>query len=261
MPLESGALEGKVALVTGGAKGIGRSVTDRIARLGAHVIINYCHAEEAAKETEEELLGRGASVELIRSSVAREKSVRHLFEQVANRWPALDILVNNAASGAFGSIRTLTEKDWTRAVDTNLYGTLRCSRSAAAMMHRGGVICNLSSTGAHNTVPGYAAVGTTKAAVEALTRYLADEFAPLGIRVNCASAGPLDTPALSALAAGDSVHDSLVARTPAARLGKGEDLARLVGFLVSPESDWIRGQTVVADGGLTLSSWPARDSR
>ncbi|MFD2416904.1 SDR family oxidoreductase [Amycolatopsis pigmentata] len=256
MRFESGPLDGKVALVTGGARGSGRVITDEIARRGAHVIINYCHAEEAAKAAEAELLAGGASVELIRGSVAREKSVRAMFDRIAERRPALDILVNNAASGGFGGIRELTAKDWARAVDTNLYGTLHCALAAAALMRGGGVICNLSSTGARNIVPGYAAVGVTKAAVEALTRYLAEELAPLGVRVNCASAGPLDSAVLDTLAPG--ARHRIAERTPAARLGTAEDLARLVGFLVSPESGWIRGQTIVADGGLTLSSWPAR---
>ncbi|WP_378730058.1 SDR family NAD(P)-dependent oxidoreductase [Nocardia brasiliensis] len=256
MSPEIAPLDGKLALVTGGARGTGRAIVEEIARLGARVIVNYCHSEEDAERTRAEL--GGAVVATVRASVAREDSVARLFRSIEERWGTLDILVNNAASGAFGALGELSGKDWARAIDTNLLGTLRCSQHAAALMRdRGGVICNVSSTGSTYPVPGYAAVGVTKAAVESLTRYLSYEYRDDNIRVNCASAGPLESRPLRQLLPDPVAAQRVAEQTPARRLGVPAELAAVVGFLVSPAAGWMWGQTVIADGGLSLTSWPS----
>ncbi|NIJ12996.1 NAD(P)-dependent dehydrogenase (short-subunit alcohol dehydrogenase family) [Saccharomonospora amisosensis] len=247
-------LTGKVALVTGGAHGVGRAVVDRLATRGAHVVINYLRAEEAAQRTLRELTARGHSAELIRCSVRRHGSISRMFDTVGERHARLDILVNNAASGAFGPIDQLAEKDWARAVDTNLNGTLWCSQLAAAQMSDGGAIVNLSSLGASLAAGNYAAIGTTKAAVEALTRYLAAEYGPRGIRVNTASAGPLEGEALRSFAPAAGVRKAIRAATPLGRLGTESELAEVVLFLVSSAASWVTGQVLVADGGLSLGT-------
>lgn len=245
-------LAGKVALVTGGAHGVGRAIVDQLAERGAHVIVNYLRAGEAAQETLRDLTSRGLSAELTRGSVARPEQARRMFDAIAARHGHLDILVNNAASGAFGALDSLTDKDWTRALDTNLRGTLWCAQHAAALMVDGGAIVNLSSIGAGLAPPGYAAVGTSKAAVEALTRYLAVEYAPRGIRVNTASAGPLDGEAVRLFARETTTWEKMRAATPLGRFGTEEELASAVVFLASPAASWITGQVIVADGGLSL---------
>jgi NAD(P)-dependent dehydrogenase (short-subunit alcohol dehydrogenase family) len=245
-------LTGKIALVTGGAHGVGRAVVDQLAERGAHVVVNYLRAGAAAQQTVQELAQRGLSAESIRCSVARQDQVSRMFDAVAARHGRLDILVNNAASGAFGPLNGLTDKDWTRALDTNLRGTLWCSQQGAALMAGGGAIVNLSSLGAGAAPPGYAAVGTSKAAVEALTRYLAVEYAPQGIRVNAASAGPLDGEAVRQYASQAADGERMRAATPLGRFGTERELASVVVFLASPAASWVTGQVIVADGGLSL---------
>ncbi|TNC25816.1 SDR family oxidoreductase [Amycolatopsis alkalitolerans] len=247
-------LTGKIAVVTGGAHGVGRAVVDRLAARGAHVVINYLRADSAAQRTLRELTGRGQSAELVRCSIGRHDWVTRLFDGVGERHGRVDILVNNAASGAFRPIGELAEKDWGRAVDINLKGTLWCSRSAADLMPRGGAIVNLSSLGARLAPANYAAVGTTKAAIEALTRYLAAEYGPRGIRVNTASAGPLDGEALRLFAPATEARKAMLDATPLGRFGTESELAEVVLFLASPAASWVTGQVLVADGGLSLGT-------
>ena len=247
-------LAGRVAVVTGGAHGVGRAVVDRLAVRGAHVVVNYLRSETAAQETARELGSRGLSVELVRASIARREQVSRMFDTVAERHGRVDVLVNNAASGGFGRPGELRERDWERALGTNLKGTLWCSEHAAALMPDGGVIVNLSSLGSSLAPAGYAAVGTSKAAVEALTRYLAVEYGPRGIRVNTASAGPLDNGTFERLSPDRRAREAIVAATPLGRLGTEDDLADVAAFLVSSAARWITGQVVVADGGLSLGA-------
>lgn len=247
-------LEGRVAVVTGGAHGVGRAVVDRLSARGAHVVVNYLRAKTAAEQTMRELTSLGRSVELLRGSVARQEQVSRMFDTVAERHGRVDIMINNAASGGFGGLADLAERDWTRAVDTNLRGTLWCSQRAAELMREGGAIVNLSSIGAGLAPYGYAAVGTSKAAMESLTRYLAVELGPRGIRVNAASGGPLEGETFRRFAAQHSAREAICDATPLGRLGSAEELAEVAVFLASAAASWITGQVVVADGGLSLGA-------
>lgn len=248
---------GRVVLVTGGARGVGRAITTAFANRGAHVVVNYFHAVSEAPRLVRELTARGASVEAVRASVALTDQVDAMFDEVERRHGALDVLVNNAASGALLPLDRLHGSHWQRAVDTNLRGSLSCARRAARLMARrgGGSIVNLSSIGSSLVIGDYATVGTTKAAVEALTRYLAVEFAPDGIRVNTASAGLLDGAVAGLFPDSERLVERVREATPLGhRLGREEELAELVVFLASPAASWITGQTVVADGGLSLGA-------
>ncbi|MCE6998366.1 SDR family oxidoreductase [Saccharothrix sp. S26] len=253
----SGEFAGRVVLVTGGARGVGRAVTTAFAHRGAHVIVNYFHATAEAPRLVEELIARGWSAEAVRASVALGDQVDTMFDEVQRRHGAVDVLVNNAAAGALLPLDRLHESHWQRAVDTNLRGSLRCARRAARLMVRrgGGAIVNLSSIGSSLVIGDYATVGTTKAAVEALTRYLAVEFAPDGIRVNTASGGLLDGAVAGLFPDAERLAERVREATPLGhRLGREEELAELVVFLASPAASWITGQTVVADGGLSLGA-------
>ncbi|MFF1613946.1 SDR family oxidoreductase [Amycolatopsis sp. NPDC058278] len=254
----SGEFAGRVVLVTGGARGVGRAITAAFARRGAHVVVNYFHATAEAPRLVEELTARGASVEAVRASVAVADQVDSMFDEVQRRHGALDVLVNNAASGALLPLDRLHESHWQRAVDTNVHGSLWCARRAAPLMVRrggGGAIVNLSSIGSSLVIGDYATVGTTKAAVEALTRYLAVEFAADGIRVNTASGGLLDGAVAALFPDAERLAERVREATPLGhRLGREEELAELVVFLASPAASWITGQTVVADGGLSLGT-------
>lgn len=248
------SLDGRVAVVTGGARGVGGRVVERLAARGALVVVNYLRSDAAARRLQTELTRQGRTIELARATVSRRDSVDRMFDRVAERHGRVDVLVNNAASGAFGTAGALTDRDWARAVDTNLRGTLWCAQRAAPLMPEGGAIVNVSSLGAGLAPEGYAAVGSSKAAVEALTRYLAVELGPRGIRVNAASAGPLDGETFRRFAPEDRTREAIAAATPLGRLGSEDELADVVMFLASSAARWVTGQVVVADGGLSLGA-------
>ncbi len=246
-----------LVLVTGGARGLGRAVSLAFAARGAHVVVNYFHAREEAPRLLDEIHASGGSAELLRASVADKAQVDLMFDAVASRHGGLDVLVNNAASGALLPLSELDESHWQRAMDTNFRGSLWCARRAAPLIaaRGGGAIVNVSSLGSTLVISDYATVGTSKAAVEALTRYLAVEYAPSHIRVNTASGGLLDSAVAKRFPEADRLAQRVRDATPLDhRLGREDELAELVIFLASSAASWITGQTVVADGGLSLGA-------
>ncbi|RLU84921.1 beta keto-acyl synthase [Streptomyces griseocarneus] len=250
-------LTGKIALVTGGARNVGKAIATTLADRGAHVLINYFHSHDEAKRTQEELRARGARVDLLRASVARPDQVDRMFAEIEERFGRLDILVNNAANGALVPVSELTDTHLDKALDTNLKGGLRCARAAAPLMARngGGSVVTVSALGGSQMVmANYLACAPAKAAAEAVTRYLAVEFAPLNIRVNTASAAMLTSEVADAFPDAAAMQDAIVAGTPLGRLGTPEEFAEVVAFLASDRSSWITGQVLLADGGLTLGA-------
>src|SRR6266516_3398878 len=247
-------LEGKLALVTGGGKGVGKVVAGDLAARGAHILLNFFHSLDQAKQTKAELEATGASVDLLRASVAQPAQVARMFEEIEERWGYLDILVNNAASGRLIPPSDVDEAAFARALDTNLKGSFWCARAAAPLMARrgGGCIVNVSSIGADLVPANYVVVGTSKAALESMTRYLAVEYAPLNIRVNTASCTLIDGDVARAFPDFEEVVDVTISSTPLGRLATAEDLAGLIEFLTSDRSRFVTGQTVLADGGLSL---------
>ncbi|MEU6201625.1 SDR family oxidoreductase [Streptomyces sp. NPDC047061] len=252
----TGGLSGRVALVTGGAGGVGRAVVEGLARRGAAVVLNCFHSYEAGKEIARALCAEGLDVEVLRGSVARRDQVDAMFERLAASRGRLDILVNNAAAGSFVRLDDLTEKHLDRALDTNLKGALWCTRAARPLLAAadGGAVVNVSSLGAPYVLDHYLAIGASKAALESATRYLAAELAADGVRVNTASCSLIDTPSGRLFPDFEDMVANTVAHTPLGRLATPEDLTGLVLFLASPESGWITGQTILADGGMTLGS-------
>ena len=249
-------LEGKLALVTGGAKGVGRVVVQRLAERGAHVLINYFHSHDAARRAKEELSASGFQVDTIRASVAQKQQVERMFQEIDDRFGYLDILVNNAASGALVANDAVSEEHFSRALDTNLKGSFWCARLAAPLIARrgGGAIVNISSIGAGFVPANYLVVGTSKAALEALTRYLAVEYAPQQIRVNTASATLVEGDVARLFPRWEAMWQASIDHTPMGRLATADDLAGVVMFLTSEDSRWVTGQVVLADGGLSLAS-------
>ncbi|MDN7587896.1 SDR family oxidoreductase [Burkholderia seminalis] len=250
------SMRGKLVLVTGGAKNVGKAICRRFAEQGAHVILNFFHSLDASKETAEELRALGATVDVIRASVAQQAQVDRMFDEIERRYGRLDVLVNNAASGALLGVDEIGAEHFDRALDTNLKGAFWCARRAAALMARsgGGAIVNVSSVGATLVPANYLVVGTAKAALESLTRYLAVEYAGRQIRVNGASSTLIDGDVAAQFPDPENTKRSSIAATPLKRLARAEDLADLVVFLASDAARWITGQVVVADGGLSLCS-------
>ncbi len=241
--------DGKSVLVTGGSRGIGRAIALRFAELGAaSVAISYLRNDRAAEEAAAEIRDRGAETVTLRGNLGDPDKVRRVVEQAG----PVDVLVSNAATGVIRPLAEVTEKHWDWTLNGNARALLTLARHAAPAMPRGSSIVAISSLGSQRVLDDYGLVGTSKAALEALVRYLAVELAPGGIRVNAVSAGLVETGALEFFRNRGEMLDFYRGRTPAGRLVEPSDVAGVVAFLASPGADMIRGQTVVVDGGYTL---------
>jgi enoyl-[acyl-carrier protein] reductase III len=245
-------LDGKVALVTGGSRGIGKAIARELGLRGATVVINYLKNHTAAKETVEELESLGIKCVRLKAHVGDEKAVATLVESIEDQFGTLDILVNNAASGVMRPASELSAKHWDWTMDINARGPWMLSVAAARLMKNGGRIINLSSPGAGRVLNSYFAVGVSKAAIEAVTRYLAVELGPKDIAVNTVSAGYVQTDALDAFPDELGVKEIASRPTPAGRPVTPEDVSKVVAMLCSDDADMIRGQVIMVDGGETL---------
>jgi enoyl-[acyl-carrier protein] reductase III len=246
-------VQGKIALVTGGGRGIGRAIALELARLGADVIVNYLRNADAAEQTAAEARALGVQAVALRGHVGEPERIAQLFDFVRERFGALDILVNNAASGVIRPALELEPRHWDWTLDINARGAWLCAKQAAPLMAgRDGRIVNISSLGSGRVLKNYAAVGISKAALEALTRYLAVELAPLGIAVNAVAGGLVETDALRHFDRRDAMLADARARTPAGRMLQPDDLTAAILFLLSPQARMIVGQTLIVDGGFSL---------
>jgi NAD(P)-dependent dehydrogenase (short-subunit alcohol dehydrogenase family) len=249
-------LAGRTALVTGSSRGIGRAIALKLGDLGADVAVNYVTRETSADEVVAALRAGGRRSFAVRADVSRLEELGALFDRVAAEWGTLDIYVNNAIDVAsFGPVLRLRPDGWRHTIDSHVTTFLVGSQRAAKLMTgRGGVIIALSSLGSREYIPGYAPVGVGKAAIEALTRYLAVELGPVGVRVNTVSAGPIETDALRQFATYDQMKEASLRLAPGRRMGRPDDVADVVAFLCTEAARWIYGQTLIVDGGLSLLS-------
>jgi len=242
------SFEGKSVLVTGGSRGIGRETALRFAEEGAaKVAIGYLRNDRAAEETAEKLRTRGAEPVLVRGNVASERVAR----EVAELGP-LDVLVHNAATGVIRPALETEDKHWDWTLAANARALLSLTRGAAPAMPEGSSIVAISSLGAQRVLENYVLVGTSKAALEAVVRYLGVELAPRGIRVNAVSGGVVETGALEHFPNRQEMLTAGRERTPAGRMVEASDIADAVLFLASPRASMIVGQTLVVDGGFSL---------
>jgi enoyl-[acyl-carrier protein] reductase III len=241
-------VQGKSVFVTGGSRGIGRAVALRLAEGGAaRVAIGYLRNDNAAEETAVALRERGAEPVLVRGNVSSDRVLRQVEELAP-----IDALVHNAATGVIRPPLEIEEKHWDWTLTANARALLSLARVAAPSMPPGSSIVAMSSLGAVRVLENYVVVGVSKAALEALVRYLAVDLAPRGIRVNAVSASVVETEALQHFPNRERMLSSGRRRTPAGRLVEPDDLAAAVAFLCSPDAEMVRGHTLVVDGGFSL---------
>jgi enoyl-[acyl-carrier protein] reductase III len=245
-------MTGRVALVTGGTRGIGLATALAFARRGADLVLNYFSSRTTAEAAAAEVRATGRRCLLARANIGNPEHIERMFGRIEREFGRLDFLVNNAALAAVRPIAEIEPDAWRRTMDVNVLGAFLCTRHAARLMNGDGAVVSVSSLGARFHLPTYADIGAAKAALEGLTRSLAVDLAP--IRVNAVSAGAVDTRALSRFPwRAEAVRDA--ARVPAGRMVTPEDVAAAILFLCSPDAEMIRGQTIVVDGGQSLLLW------
>ncbi len=256
--------EGKIALITGSGRGIGRSIALHFAAQGADVVVNFFRNREPAEQTAAEIRALGRRAWVIKADVGDLADLNSLFEQydahlqTAGLPAGLDFLVHNAASGFNRPVMQQKSRGWEWTMNINARSLLFMAQQAAPRMRQrgGGAIVSITSPGSRRVLPDYVAVGASKAALEALTRYLAVELAPENIVVNAVSPGVVLTEALKhfeTYASQENIIEKAAASTPAGRLVTPEDVAGVVAFLCSPAGFMIRGQVIEVDGGALLS--------
>ena len=245
--------KGKIALVTGGSRGIGKAIALEMARRGADIAFNYLRGHDTAAETQREIEDLGVRCLRMKAHLGEKARIEELFALVKDEYGRLDFLVNNAASGVQRSAADLDEKHWDWTMGINAKAPWLCAIEASKLMVDGGAIVNLTSEGSRRVLPNYFSVGTSKAALEAVTRYLAVELAPAGIRVNAVSGGYVETRALDHFPNREEMLEA-GRLTPAGRMVSSEDLAKVVAFLCGDDAQMIRGQVIVVDGGATLAA-------
>lgn len=244
----------KVALVTGSSRGVGKATAIALAKQGYDIVVNYARSKSAAQETAEEIEKLGRKALIVRANVGDVDKIKAMFQQIEEEFGRLDVFISNAASGVQRPIMELEENHWNWTMNINSKALLFCAQEAAKLMEKsgGGKIVSLSSLGSIRYLENYTVVGVSKAAVEALTRYLAVEFAPKNIVVNAVSGGAIDTDALKHFPNREELLEDARKNTPAGRMVEIDDIVNTILFLVSDDASMIRGQTIIVDGGRSL---------
>ncbi len=246
----------KIALITGSGRGIGRAIALHFARNGADVVVNFFRNRAPAEETAAEIEKLGRRTLVVKADVGDIPDIERLFSEVEKTFGGLDIFVHNAASGYNRPVMQQKPKGWDWTMNINARSLLFSAQKCAPLMAKrgGGYIVSITSPGSSRVLPEYAVVGASKAALEALTRYLAVELAAQNIVVNAVSPGVVETDALEHFDAMKEagVIERAIAATPAGRLVTPEDVANVVAFLCTPAASMIRGQVILMDGGYTL---------
>ena len=246
-------LAGKIALVTGAARGIGRAIALKLARTGCDVAVLYYTSQDEAESVCQDIASLGRRSRALQADVSESESLAEAFTEFRQQFDRLDIVVSNAAIGVLRPALSLTLKHWRRCMETNALALNLLAQEAVPLMREGGRIIGLSSLGAIRAIPHYAFVGASKAALESVARSLAQELGPRGIRVNTVSAGVVDTDALKHFPNREQLLAEYARRTPGGPTLSPEDVANAVYLLCLPEASMITGHTLVVDGGFCIS--------
>lgn len=242
-------LTGKVALVTGASRGIGKSIAEELAVNGAKVVINYANNSEQAEQVATIIKEQGGEALAIQADISQVAEIEKLFQKILEEYGQIDIIVNNAGIMITKPIGSVTEEDFDKIMAINVKGTYFTCQQAAKYMSNNGRIINFSTSVAGNMFPTYSIYAGTKGAVEQFTRQLAKEFGPKGITINAVAPGPVNTELFNVGKTKEQI-EALSKMNALGRLGETSDIAKVVLFLAGEDSQWITGQTIRINGGF-----------
>lgn len=242
-------LDGKVALVTGSSRGIGRAIAEQLADLGAKVVINYSGSSQKAYEAVEGIKKNGGDAVAIQADISQVSQILNLFEETLQAFGKINILVNNAGLMINKPLSEATEEDFDKQFAVNAKGTFFACQQALKYMETEGRIVNISTSVIGQMFPSYSMYAGTKGAVEQFTRHLAKEFGPKGITINAIAPGPVNTELFN-VGKSEQQIEGMKKMNAFGRLGETDDIANVVSFLVSEQAQWVTGQTIRVNGGF-----------
>ena len=245
-------LLGKVAVVTGGSRGIGAAIAQRLAQEGANVIITYTKNKKAADDVVASIASTGAGVQAFKADVSAPNETKHLVEEIERGVGKIDILVNNAGVWEGGTIDQVDVDQYHRIFDVNVKGPIATTLAALKLLSDGGRIVNISSVAGETAMPGMSVYSASKSALNTLTKIWAQELGPKGITVNTVSPGTTVTDMFNAALPEKEIQTEMINKTALRRLGQPDDIAAVVAFLASDDARWVTGQIIRADGGINI---------
>lgn len=240
-------------LITGGSKGIGKATALRFAKPGNTIFINYAHDDTAANDTLNAINKKGANGHILKADVGQKSEIQNMMNYVKSEVDQLDLIVHCAVLTAPGGVFDVSYENWLRAIKVGSLSLVELVREALPILKKGSTIIGISSRGATHAIPKYAALGTPKALMEAIIKYMVLELAPKGIRANIVAAGPLDTEAFRSVFSNADERLATAAKSnPSGRNISFDDVTSVIEFLASPEAQMIQGRVIFVDGGLSL---------